>query len=524
MIELDITITDLSKELATLKDTVTLQDADICKKSKDLDRLTEALNSTTAANEGLQTEIVSDKKTLQEVQDHARALELQLETYNDKDHTMWTDVVAEVVKVKGAANPMSNFYPCNIPAFGQNFDSVEHSYHWKHAMDRNLFDEAATIKSQSTAKLAKAKADEFITKSNATAWEESNLSIMRYLLRVKRQNCSEFVSHLQATGNRTIMHNVASDFWGTGTDGKGKNTFGQLLTELRDELPTSASTTSSQPSAATTSPAAVSTAPAPPPQPEVLLLGNSLLSHVRPDKVSRDFSTTLKTAYSIKEAKEAIDQLEDKPAAIALQLTTNDIKGEQPVTATVQEYSQLVAAIQDKLPSCKILTSQAPNKTSTSRLSTRTALANASIEDMYRATDIVCIDNSNITSFSEDNIHLTRYGTSTLVRNVKAAIAKCLSITPTATRRTPAPQPPSRARQPSQSQGGHPSVKSDNLQSQGQGRRRHPQTQGRYHGSYNAQQTSNYSHHGYQQRQHRGREHPQSQEYYHHEDHYYQLL
>jgi predicted NAD-dependent protein-ADP-ribosyltransferase YbiA (DUF1768 family) len=57
---------------------------------------------------------------------------------------------------------MSNFFPCNIPAFGQTFDSVEHGYHFKKAMDHDLFNEAEIIKSQPTAKEAKAKADDLI--------------------------------------------------------------------------------------------------------------------------------------------------------------------------------------------------------------------------------------------------------------------------------------------------------------------------------------------------------------------------
>ena len=436
VIELDITISNLNKHISSLKDTIKQQETDIQQKNTELDKLSDTVQAMTITNEDLQAQIDSTLKALQETRDNVRALELQLEGYTDQDTTGWADVVKGVVKVKGAANPMSNFFPCNIPAFGQTFDSVEHGYHFKKAMDHDLFNEAEIIKSQPTAKEAKAKADELIGKLDTREWEEKSLSTLRFLLKVKKESCSEFVTRLGATGNKSISHNVASDYWGTGTDGKGKNVFGKLLMEVRDGLSAIAPATvpsTPQPPASTpsTTPPVMSSTSTPPSKPDVLLLGNSLLNGVRGDKFSRDFHTTVKTAYTIKEAQEAILHLDSKPSAIAIQLITNEVKTDQSIADIVQEYNTLVQTIQENVSGCKILISQAPNKISTvTKISTRTTLVNACLADKCQGTDIVCIDNSNVKSFASDNIHLSKYGTSMLVRNIKAAIEESLGTIP----------------------------------------------------------------------------------------------
>jgi lysophospholipase L1-like esterase len=203
--------------------------------------------------------------------------------------------------------------------------------------------------------------------------------------------------------------------------------FGVLLMELRDGVtacPTSRATNTKTLSTPTQSA---------PQKPHALLIGNSHLKGIHADKLSRDFTTSIATAYSIKEAQQTIDVLQSVPSAITLQLTTNEAKGDQCTTDIAKEYQQLVQSIQQKLPTTKVLISHAPYKKGHTKLATRAALINASLDNAYHGTKITCTSNDHISSFSNDNIHLTKYGTSALVRNIRSSIEKLLNITPTPT-------------------------------------------------------------------------------------------
>jgi ribA/ribD-fused uncharacterized protein len=227
----------------------------------------------------------------------------------------------KTVLVKGEGNIMSNFAPCPIKAFGTSFRSVEHAYQFKKASDSGLFDEAEMIQAQTTAKLAKAKADELIPSKVAQNWEAKSIPTMKHLLAKKKLASPEFVSTLLATGNKKIVHNVASDKWGTGADGTGQNLFGKILMEFRVELrkenlpkksdhmqPNLERTTDEQSTAQgvnnlqNTTNSICSTATTPSTisntnnqrddhvaiKPEVMLIGNLQLKGIRPDKLSKE--------------------------------------------------------------------------------------------------------------------------------------------------------------------------------------------------------------------------------------------
>ena len=76
--------------------------------------------------------------------------------------------------------------------------------------------------------------------------------------------------------------------------------------------------------------------------------------------------------------------METKPQAIVFQLTTNDVKTLQNTNEIVQDFSDLVKQVQEKLPLTKIVISQAPNKFNSTRMSTRIAAVNATLADIYQ--------------------------------------------------------------------------------------------------------------------------------------------
>ena len=248
----------------------------------------------------------------------------------DQNTNSWSEVVRnQSVYVKVDANPLSNMYECNLPAYGQTFRTLEHGFQSKKCLDNNLVGAFEEVKKQLTGKLSKTKADELVPKEMSEQWEAQSIPTMKYLLCVKKDTCKEFVSSLLGTGNKKIIHNVASRKWGSGPDGKGDNIFGNLLMELRSEIieemkvkkVTSKTFEKPQP---TTNNVNHNT-------PEkgkrrALLLGNSLLNGINPNKLSKDLTVISKDAYTVKEAMECIQNLVTTPDAVVLQLGTNEAK------------------------------------------------------------------------------------------------------------------------------------------------------------------------------------------------------
>ncbi len=62
---------------------------------------------------------------------------------------------------------------------------------------------------------------------------------MEEILHAKAEQHEDVCEILKKTGVRTIVENSPiDDFWGCGSDGKGKNIVGSLWMKIRDELST----------------------------------------------------------------------------------------------------------------------------------------------------------------------------------------------------------------------------------------------------------------------------------------------
>ena len=244
---------------------------------------------------------------------------------------------------------------------------------------------------------------------------------MILLLEEKKKVCPAFVNDLKGTRGKVIIHNVHSSCWGTGPDGKGDNRFGKILMRLRDRWfsPNHQSDDSTVERHEDVSSS----------KPELLIIGNSIVEGIKENKLSQEFTTKKKNAYTIAEAREVIKELNDSPNVIALQLITNDVKDTQP-SQVLEEYQLLVSEIQNKSPDTKILISHAPHKNNNSKMALRMALVNVMLDDKYdKVTGVSCINNRNITSFGKDEVHPSRLGVSALARNLRNAVYTELKIT-----------------------------------------------------------------------------------------------
>lgn len=71
-------------------------------------------------------------------------------------------------------------------------------------------------------------------------WDTVRVDVMRTGVRAKFVQHPHLADLLMSTGDRSLIESTPRDpFWGAGPDGTGRNTNGQILTEIRSELGTS---------------------------------------------------------------------------------------------------------------------------------------------------------------------------------------------------------------------------------------------------------------------------------------------
>lgn len=70
-------------------------------------------------------------------------------------------------------------------------------------------------------------------------WHDVSIGVMTTAMRAKFVQHPRLAHQLLLTGQRPLIETTRNDyFWGTGADGSGRNTTGQILTEIRTELST----------------------------------------------------------------------------------------------------------------------------------------------------------------------------------------------------------------------------------------------------------------------------------------------
>jgi N-glycosidase YbiA len=125
---------------------------------------------------------------------------------------------------------LSNFWSCCIAFEGHSYRTVEHAFQAAKTLDE---DERRRIRNEHSAAAAKRRGKRVELR---TDWDEVKVDIMRELLRQKFGS-EPLRSRLLKTGNALLVEGNwwGDKFWGV-CDGKGLNTLGTLLMQIREEL------------------------------------------------------------------------------------------------------------------------------------------------------------------------------------------------------------------------------------------------------------------------------------------------
>jgi len=148
--------------------------------------------------------------------------------------------VIEITFYRASKEPwgvFSNLYRCTIRFDGRVFPSSEHAYQFGKA--RKIEVAEWLMAAPSGALLAMAAHGLFYW-DIAPGWSKTKVDRMRAVLRAKFTQHNYLQKTLLSTGDATLVEtptvaDQAALFWGR-ADGKGKNTLGVLLMELRRKL------------------------------------------------------------------------------------------------------------------------------------------------------------------------------------------------------------------------------------------------------------------------------------------------
>ena len=154
----------------------------------------------------------------------------------------------EIVAFKGYTHPLSNHFSCKISAYDTQFDSVEHAYFWRMAMEISKPELAKQIKRAKHAGEAKRLSKNIASDEERMRWELDNTDTMEYLLQQKFQQCTRFKNCLNENKGKIFAEATASRIWGTGLSPfittntapsfwPGKNMLGAMLQELANKMP-----------------------------------------------------------------------------------------------------------------------------------------------------------------------------------------------------------------------------------------------------------------------------------------------
>lgn len=172
-------------------------------------------------------------------------------------------------------------------------------------------------------------------------------------------------------------------------------------------------------------------------KPSVLLIGTSNIKGIDEARITNIASVTKAIKYTIKQAKEYIDELFDPPSVVVLHVLTNDLKSKRS-DAVIDELFNLTTKICAKWPLTKLIISSTTPRLDSMENSTTAQIINVLLKQKFSGVDnIFLADHSNMLKNGnpnrdllkpEDKFHLNESGTAILASNLKRAIHVALDV------------------------------------------------------------------------------------------------
>ena len=135
-------------------------------------------------------------------------------------------------RTSGDNGYLSNLHVCPVIFEGNRFPTAEHAYQFGKFKDKKTAEWAMRAPKPHLLCIV---AHGLLPYDVVEGWTEQKVSRMRKILRAKFTQNTLLMDKLLSTGDAQLVENSKTDsFWGCGKNGKGQNTLGMLLMELRD--------------------------------------------------------------------------------------------------------------------------------------------------------------------------------------------------------------------------------------------------------------------------------------------------
>ncbi|MFZ6746945.1 NADAR family protein [Undibacterium sp. JH2W] len=131
---------------------------------------------------------------------------------------------------EGEYGEFSNFSRYSISLKGKMWPTSEHYFQAQKFLDAQYREKIRTAKTPSiAARLGRSR-----THKIRVDWESVKVQIMREAVSAKFQQHQDLQDLLLSTGTAKLVEDTTEDdYWGIGSDGKGKNMLGKILMDIR---------------------------------------------------------------------------------------------------------------------------------------------------------------------------------------------------------------------------------------------------------------------------------------------------
>ena len=363
--------------------------------------------------------------------------------------------------VQGPKDPLSNFYKTRLEhVIGDRsvvFTSSEQCFQYRKTLfltEGRDTDMLRSIMQAKTAAEAKWLGDKLNDHPNITAWRNIACNVMRSILKDKARCSTKFREKLQeySKSNTALYHSVSDPFWGIGLDTeeivhplqsadiRGRNMHGVMLTEL---MPASQSPAPA-PRKTPWGTAVVTPVPAREERPvaKVLLIGNSLTTHIREKALGQDkMNITKIPAQHISAAREAIMNYSGpEPQCVVIQVITNEAKdtahsGKLVTQHCLEGFDGCLDIINDKWPLCKPIVGLAPPRGDSDRNANVQTAINGQLRLNLneRSVDYMDLDDFGYNLYPNnklysDHIHFNQSGVSRYASRLKKHLHTVLGL------------------------------------------------------------------------------------------------
>jgi len=147
-----------------------------------------------------------------------------------------SDTMIKFYSTEDAYGEFSNFARYSISIKGKTWPTSEHYFQAQKFADAAYREKIRKANTPAiAARLGRAR-----TEKLRPDWESVKVQVMRDALVAKFAQHEELKVLLLSTGEAKLIEDTSDDdYWGCGSDGRGKNMLGRILMEVRAGLPTS---------------------------------------------------------------------------------------------------------------------------------------------------------------------------------------------------------------------------------------------------------------------------------------------